>query len=68
VHRDDLNAPARKPSASFECKFDKRAFKPCGSPRKYKHLGLGEHKFQVRAVNSSGRDPIPASRAFKIVP
>jgi hypothetical protein len=59
------SAPA---GATFECKFDKRPFKPCGSPRKYKHLGLGKHKFQVRAVNSSGSDSIPASRAFKIVP
>jgi hypothetical protein len=54
------------PGASFECQFDKRKFKPCGSPRKYKHLGLGRHKFQVRAVNAAGTDSIPATRSFKI--
>jgi hypothetical protein len=52
--------------ATFECKFDKRAFKQCGSPRKFKHLGLGQHKFQVRALNAAGTDPIPATRSFKI--
>ena len=54
--------------ATFECKFDKRPFKRCGSPRKYKHLGLGEHKFQVRAVNATGTDAIPATRSFRIAP
>lgn len=54
------------PGASFECKFDKRSFKPCGSPRTYKHLGLGTHKFQVRAVNAAGADSIPATRSFTI--
>jgi hypothetical protein len=52
------------PGASFECKFDKRSFKPCGSPRQYKHLGLGSHKFQVLAVNAAGTDSIPATRSF----
>lgn len=54
------------PGASFECQFDKRKFKPCGSPRKYKHLGLGKHKFQVQAVNAAGSDSIPATRSFTI--
>jgi hypothetical protein len=56
------------PGASFECKLDKRPFKPCASPRKYKHLGLGSHKFQVRALNAAGTDTIPATRSFKISP
>jgi hypothetical protein len=53
--------------AGFECKLDKGKFKPCGSPRKYKHLTPGKHKFSVRAVGASGlRDASPATRKFKV--
>jgi hypothetical protein len=55
------------PGASFECKFDDRKFKPCGSPRKYRHLGFGSHKFEVQAVNATGTDSIPATRSFNII-
>ena len=55
------------PGSSFQCKLDKRAFKPCSSPKKYKHLTLGKHKFQVRAVDVAGNvDPTPAKQKFKI--
>jgi hypothetical protein len=70
VHSRNVSFAFRSdpPGAGFECKFDKRPFKACGSPRKYKNLGLGKHKFQVRAVNAVGMDSIPATRSFKIEP
>ena len=40
--------------SSFQCKLDKGDFKPCASPRAYKHLKPGRHTFRVRAVAPSG--------------
>jgi hypothetical protein len=40
--------------SSFQCKLDKGDFKPCASPRSYKHLKPGRHAFRVRAVAPSG--------------
>jgi hypothetical protein len=40
--------------SAFQCKLDKGAFKPCASPRAYKHLKPGRHAFRVRALAPSG--------------
>jgi hypothetical protein len=40
--------------SSFQCKLDKGEFKPCSSPRAYKHLKPGRHAFRVRAVGPTG--------------
>ncbi len=50
----------------FECKLDKKPFRPCTSPRTYKKLKPGKHKFSVRAIGISASDPTPAVRRFKI--
>ena len=51
----------------FECKLDGKPFGPCSSPKTYKQLRLGKHKFQVRAVNAEGvADATPALRSFRI--
>ncbi len=56
-----------EPGSSFQCKLDKRKFKPCSSPKKYKRLSAGKHKFKVRAVDASGNiDASPAKKKFKI--
>ena len=39
--------------ATFECKLDKKGFKPCDSPYK-KQVGRKGHKFQVRAIDVQG--------------
>jgi hypothetical protein len=50
-----------QPGSSFQCKLDKKAFKPCGSPFKAKKLKAGHHVFQVKAINPQGlADPTPA--------
>jgi hypothetical protein len=50
-----------QPGSSFQCKLDKKAFKPCGSPFKAKKLKPGHHVFQVKAINPQGlADPTPA--------
>lgn len=51
---------------NFECKLDKRRFTSCRSPKSYRHLKAGRHRFRVRAVDAAGVDPSPASRTFRI--
>jgi hypothetical protein len=53
--------------SSFECKLDKRKFKRCKSPKRYKRLDAGKHKFRVRAIDLAGNpDPSPARKRFRI--
>ena len=33
-----------------ECKLDGRHYKKCDSPKKYRHLDKGKHRFKVKAV------------------
>ena len=53
--------------AKFECKLDRKKFKPCKSPKTYKKLKPGKHVFKVRAVKGKQVDPTPAKRRFKVV-
>ncbi|HET9198442.1 MAG TPA: hypothetical protein VFN92_09335 [Solirubrobacterales bacterium] len=53
--------------SAFQCKLDKGDFKPCASPRTYKHLKPGRHAFRVRAVAPSGLvDESAAAGRFSI--
>jgi uncharacterized delta-60 repeat protein len=56
-------------NSSFECRLDRKPFKHCTSPRKFrKALGFGKHKFRVRATDEAGNtDATPDLRKFKIV-
>ena len=47
-------------------KFDKAGFKSCTSPKKYKRLDDGKHKFQVRATDAAGNVSDPAKARFKV--
>jgi hypothetical protein len=42
------------------------AFSACTSPKTYKRLKVGRYTFKVRAFNSAGADPTPATKGFKI--
>lgn len=53
----------------FECKLDRKRFRPCASPFTAKRLAFGPHRFQVRAVGHDGaKDPTPASYRFRVLP
>ena len=57
-----------EPESSFACKLDKRPWEACTSPVKYK-VGLGKHRFKVRATDSAGNaDPTAAKRRFVVKP
>ena len=54
-------------SLAFQCKLDKKAYKPCTSPATFRDLKVGRHKLLVRAVDGAGNvDPSPAKRSWKI--
>jgi hypothetical protein len=56
-----------QPGSRFECKLDRKAFKPCRSPLRLKGLKPGRHTFRVRAVGPTGiADPTPASFLWKV--
>lgn len=56
------------PGSTFECKLDKKPFKKCISPKKYKGLRPGKHVFKVRATDTEGRvDPVPAKKKFRVL-
>ena len=54
--------------ASFQCKLDSKPYKRCSSPKTYRHLDKGRHKFKVRAKGPGGTDPTPATAGFKVKP
>jgi len=54
------------PMASFECRLDGAAFRPCRSPRKFR-VKRGGHRFRVRAVAISGRPGPTVLRRFTVV-
>lgn len=51
--------------STFECKLDSRSWRACVSPKSYKGLENGDHKFKVRATDKAGNtDATPAFRKF----
>jgi CSLREA domain-containing protein len=57
-----------EPGSSFECKLDRKPFKSCRSPKKYKGLKPGKHVFKVRAIDAAGNvDPSPAKKKFRVL-
>jgi large repetitive protein len=55
-----------QPGSIFQCKLDRKPFKPCRSPFK-KKVKPGRHIFKVRAVNAQGiADPTPAVFKWKV--
>jgi hypothetical protein len=54
--------------STFQCRLDRKPFKGCRSPKKYKRLKPGKHVFKVRAIDAAGNvDPTPAVRRFKVL-
>lgn len=52
--------------ASFECRLDAGRFKHCTSPKPYRGLKPGPHRFEVRGVRAGTHDPSPAIAHFRI--
>jgi hypothetical protein len=56
-----VKAPKHKPN-----KPERVAYRSCASPKAYAHLARGSYTFYVRARNSAGADPTPATARFKL--
>ncbi len=68
-HRATFRFSSSEPGSTFLCKLDKKAFAPCRSPKTYKHLKRGKHKFEVKARDAAGNlDALPAIKKFKLKP
>lgn len=52
--------------SSFRCALDRGAWKPCRSPKTYRHLRVGRHRFSVVAESAIGGSSEPVVRAFRI--
>jgi virginiamycin B lyase len=66
-HKVKFKFKSSEPNSTFQCKLDKGKFKKCKSPKKYKRLKTGKHKFAVRAIDAAGHvDPTPARSKFKV--
>jgi DNA-directed RNA polymerase specialized sigma24 family protein len=53
--------------SSFECKLDDGPYASCSSPKTYRGLEDGAHRFRVRATDRAGNhDASPASRNWTI--
>jgi hypothetical protein len=62
-----LRFSSSEPGSKFVCKLDKRAEKACTSPRVYRKLNRGRHKFSVAAIDAAGnRDATPAKVRFRV--
>ena len=55
--------------STFECSLDTAGFTACASPETYTGLAVGNHLFEVRAIDPAGNsDSTPAVYAWTIVP
>ena len=53
--------------STFRCRLDRRKFRRCKSPKTFRGLKPGSHRFKVAATGPSGQaDPSPAVREFKV--
>lgn len=65
-----LFAARRGIEARYLCKLDRGPFTRCHSPKTYRGLSAGRHRFAVAAIaldEFGERDPSPAVRHFRIV-
>jgi hypothetical protein len=66
-HKVTFKFGSNEGGSTFLCKLDKKSFANCKSPKTYKNLKPGKHKFQVKARDAQGNlDPSPVVKKFTI--
>jgi hypothetical protein len=55
--------------STFKCKLDRKKFRKCKSPKTYRKVKDGNHRFTVKAIDAAGNeDRTPAKDRFVVVP
>jgi hypothetical protein len=68
-HKAKLEFTSTEGGSTFTCQLDDGPDTACTSPRAYKKLKVGKHRFQVKATDAAGNaDPTPAVKKFRIKP
>ncbi len=58
---------SNEPGSTFRCKLDRKRWKSCDSPQRYKNLDTGRHRFKVRATDKAGNtDKSPAKYRWRV--
>jgi hypothetical protein len=58
---------ANERGSRFSCRLDRKKFKPCTSPKRYRNLDDGRHRVFVLATDAAGnQEPKAAKAKFKI--
>lgn len=58
---------ASESGSTFVCKLDRHLVRPCKSPKVYRGLQPGKHRFKAWAIDAAGnKDPTPAKRTFRV--
>ncbi len=58
---------ASEASASFQCRIDGRPWTTCTSPRTYRGIEPGRHRFRTRAMDAAGNtDQSPATWTWRV--
>jgi hypothetical protein len=56
-----------EPGSTFECKLDRKPYKACASPRRYRNLDEKKHKFFVRATDPAGNTGAADKDKWKVL-
>ena len=67
AHRATFRFASTEADSNFRCKLDRRPWRRCTAPKRYRNLRLGLHTFRVEARDRAGNvDPTPAVRRWRI--
>jgi subtilisin family serine protease len=67
-HRATFRFRSNESGSRFQCKHMSGAWKSCSSPKTYRGLDEGLHRFRVRAIDKAGNvDRTPAQDSWRIV-
>jgi len=65
----DFTFHSTEAGSSFQCQLDGGGFSPCASPKNYTALAVGNHTFNVKAMDGAGNtDATPAGFTWTVLP